>query len=60
MKILRQLASHPKLLIGSKLSLGKQEIEFLSEELIWFFDDVSKIVLFMFVRTSIKYLLIEL
>ena len=37
MKIFRQLASHPKLLIGSKLSLGTQEIEFLSEELMWFF-----------------------
>ena len=32
MKIFGQLASHPKLLIGSKLSLGMQEIKFLSEE----------------------------
>ena len=32
MKILEQLASHPKLLIGSKLSLGLQEIKFPLEE----------------------------
>ena len=32
MKIFGQPASYPKLLIGSKLSLGKQEIKFPSEE----------------------------
>ena len=32
MKIFRQSASHPKLLIGSKLSLSKQEIKFPSED----------------------------
>jgi len=32
MKMFGQLDSHPKLLIGSKLGLGWQEIEFPSEE----------------------------
>jgi hypothetical protein len=32
MKNFSRLASHPKMLIGSKLSLGYQEIKFSSEE----------------------------